>query len=360
MASTSTRRPWGCPRARRSLPSADAMERVATGGSPMPPATTPSSTGGTGHLRPARPRVPGHGGHRQPGVPVGRARRRGRARRGDGPRAGGGVHEPDLPVPGPGRSRRPRGRGTPRGRSQGTSTARPGLVALAAVQSADGAVAPLDEVEAACARHGVDVLVDLTQATGWRDVDASRFAVHRVCGVQVAAVSSRNGVPHRPRRTAGTRWSPSAAGWYAGAEPWSSIYGLPLRLAADARRFDVSPGWHSWVGTEASLDLLDPGRGAGRCEAHARALRGHLRAGGRARGRGPGDPGAGCRLGRSPGILAGAPCRRVRAGGAAARVLPRPQHRGGGGTGRSAAAGARHRLSPWWAGIERTCVGGHP
>jgi len=32
----------------------------------------------------------------------------------------------------------------------------------------------------------------------------------------------------------------------AGDDPWSSIYGGPLRLASDARRFDVSPAGHAW------------------------------------------------------------------------------------------------------------------
>lgn len=130
------------------------------------------------------------------------------------------------------------------------------LVALAAVQSADGAVAPLDAVAAAADHHGVDVLVDLTQATGWLDVDASRFA-YAVCGAYKWLLSPRGTafLAVRP-----DRWEtlvPTAAGWYAGEQPWSSIYGLPLRLATDARRFDVSPGWHAWVGTATSLDLLD-------------------------------------------------------------------------------------------------------
>jgi selenocysteine lyase/cysteine desulfurase len=50
--------------------------------------------------------------------------------------------------------------------------------------------------------------------------------------------------------------TPHAAGWYAGEDRWNSIYGLPLRLASDARRLDVSPAWQVWVGTEAALDLL--------------------------------------------------------------------------------------------------------
>ena len=49
---------------------------------------------------------------------------------------------------------------------------------------------------------------------------------------------------------------PAYAGWYAGESVWDSIYGLPLRLAADARRFDLSPAWLSWVGTAPALELI--------------------------------------------------------------------------------------------------------
>jgi selenocysteine lyase/cysteine desulfurase len=52
------------------------------------------------------------------------------------------------------------------------------------------------------------------------------------------------------------RVRPLYAGWYAGNEPWESIYGPPLRLAGDARRLDLSPGWLAWVGTAPSLQLL--------------------------------------------------------------------------------------------------------
>jgi hypothetical protein len=49
---------------------------------------------------------------------------------------------------------------------------------------------------------------------------------------------------------------PLNAGWYAGAAPWTSIYGSPLRLAKDARRLDISPAWLAWAGTVPALDLL--------------------------------------------------------------------------------------------------------
>ena len=143
-----------------------------------------------------------------------------------------------------------------------------GLVALSAVQSSDGAVAPLDAVEEAAARQGVDVLLDVTQAAGWLPVDAGRFA-YTVCAAYKWLLSPRGTAFLTVRRD---RWEglvPAAAGWYAGEQPWSSIYGSPLRLAADARRFDVSPAWHAWVGTASSLALLER---VGVAELHAHAL----------------------------------------------------------------------------------------
>ena len=131
-----------------------------------------------------------------------------------------------------------------------------GLVALSAVQSSDGAVAPLAAVEAAAARHGVDVLVDVTQAAGWLPLAASRFA-YTVCAAYKWLLSPRGTAFLTVRPDRWERLVPAAAGWYAGELPWSSIYGSPLRLASDARRFDVSPGWHAWVGTAASLGLLE-------------------------------------------------------------------------------------------------------
>ena len=131
-----------------------------------------------------------------------------------------------------------------------------GLVALAAVQSSDGRVAPLDALEEACRAHGVEVLVDLTQATGWLDVDASRFA-YAVGGTYKWLLSPRGTAFLTVREDLWDSLVPLAAGWYAGDDPWASIYGLPLRLAPDARRFDASPGWHAWVGTAASLAFLE-------------------------------------------------------------------------------------------------------
>jgi selenocysteine lyase/cysteine desulfurase len=129
------------------------------------------------------------------------------------------------------------------------------LVAVSAVQSADGRIADLDALHAACAATGTRTLIDTTQAAGWLPVDASRWTYTTGGGYKWLLAPRGTafltvGPEHRDALT------PVAAGWYAGEERWSSIYGGPLRLAAETRRFDLSPAWHSWVGQAASLELL--------------------------------------------------------------------------------------------------------
>ena len=129
------------------------------------------------------------------------------------------------------------------------------LVAFAAVQSADGSLADLDAVVDAASRHGVLTLVDLTQAAGWLPIDASRFD-YTVCSAYKWLLSPRGTCFLTVSEDRLDSLTPNAPGWYAGDNPWTSIYGTPLRLATDARRFDISPAWHAWVGTAASLEFL--------------------------------------------------------------------------------------------------------
>jgi len=136
---------------------------------------------------------------------------------------------------------------------------RPGvdLVAVSAVQSADGRLVPggLDALAGAAARHGCMTYIDATQAIGWLPFRADAFDFVS-CAAYKWLMSPRGtafGVV-KPERLGMLR--PLYAGWYAGDNPWTSIYGPPLRLAADARRLDISPAWLSWVGTVPALDLL--------------------------------------------------------------------------------------------------------
>ena len=64
---------------------------------------------------------------------------------------------------------------------------------------------------------------------------------------------------------------PLAPGWYAGEVVRDSYYGAPLRLARDARRFDISPAWHAFVGHAPALELLGE-IGVERIHAHDVAL----------------------------------------------------------------------------------------
>ena len=143
------------------------------------------------------------------------------------------------------------------------------LVAVSAVQSSDGRVTDLDALADACAATGTRSLVDLTQAAGWLPVQAGRFD-WTVTSAYKWLLSPRGSafMTVRPERLAET--TPHSAGWYAGEDPWDSIYGLPLRLAPDARRLDVSPAWQVWVGTQAALDLLVA---VGADELHRHSLR---------------------------------------------------------------------------------------
>lgn len=129
------------------------------------------------------------------------------------------------------------------------------VVAFSAVQSSDGRVAELDAIGEAAASCGALTFVDATQAAGWLPLDAMRFDLV-AAGAYKWLLSARGTsfCSVRPERLA--QLTPINAGWYAGEDPWQSIYGAPLRLAESARRLDVSPAWLSWVGTRPSLELI--------------------------------------------------------------------------------------------------------
>ncbi|WP_159607639.1 aminotransferase class V-fold PLP-dependent enzyme, partial [Agromyces humi] len=142
------------------------------------------------------------------------------------------------------------------------------LVSYSLVQSATGELADAASVTDAAHGVGARVLVDTTQATGWlptTELDADLIVCHAYKwlsaprGAAFAAFSER----------LADELTPYTAGWYSGADPWSSCYGPDLHLASDATRFDVSPAWHAWAGAEAALGFaasLDAG------EVHDHAL----------------------------------------------------------------------------------------
>jgi selenocysteine lyase/cysteine desulfurase len=129
------------------------------------------------------------------------------------------------------------------------------LVAVSSVQSSDGRIADLAAVVTAARNAGARVLIDTTQSCGWLPLDCSAFD-YVVCGAYKWLLSPRGTAFMSVSQEAADELRPIGAGWYAGEEPWASIYGSPLRLATDARRFDHSPAWFCWVGAAHSLELL--------------------------------------------------------------------------------------------------------
>jgi selenocysteine lyase/cysteine desulfurase len=151
------------------------------------------------------------------------------------------------------------------------------MVAVSAVQSADGRVLDLDALHATATAHDVLTYVDLSQAASWLVIDADRFDI-TACGAYKWLCCPRGTGFIAVAPTVADRLTPLAAGWYAGEEPWSSIYRPPVRLAADGRRFDVSPAWAGWVAAAPTLELLaDVGVDA--LGSHDVALANRLRAG---------------------------------------------------------------------------------
>ncbi|MGW5667730.1 aminotransferase class V-fold PLP-dependent enzyme [Micromonospora sp. NPDC003776] len=129
------------------------------------------------------------------------------------------------------------------------------LVAFSLVQSSDGTVAPYERIVAAARAHGALVAVDATQACGWLPFDAG-LADAVVVAAYKWLMAPRGAAFAHLASGLRDRMRPDAANWYAGADPHNSYYGPPLRLADDARRFDISPAWFSYVGAAPALELL--------------------------------------------------------------------------------------------------------
>lgn len=128
------------------------------------------------------------------------------------------------------------------------------LIAVSAVQSADGRVLDLDRLASVADSTRTRTYLDLSQAAGWLPVDAQRFDVTG-SGAYKWLCS--------PRGTGFVTVGPSCdwliprlSGWYGGDEPWQSIYGPPLRLAPDARRYNLSPPWFDIATAAGAIGFL--------------------------------------------------------------------------------------------------------
>ncbi|MFE9406207.1 aminotransferase class V-fold PLP-dependent enzyme [Streptomyces sp. NPDC006530] len=155
---------------------------------------------------------------------------------------------------------------------------RPGtaLVAVSAVQSADGRIADLAAIREAARAHGARTLVDVSQGAGWYPLDAGAYDYTVAVGFKWLTTPRGVAFLTVPDDLGGL--NAIFAGWVAGERPWDSCYGPIDELAHSARRFDESPALFSYTGARHSLALVEE-LGIERIHAHNTALADRFRAG---------------------------------------------------------------------------------
>jgi selenocysteine lyase/cysteine desulfurase len=129
------------------------------------------------------------------------------------------------------------------------------VVLASLVQSANGVVLEFVALRAGLAGADTLTVIDVTLAVGWKRLDLGWVDV-TAAAVYKWLLAPRGTVWMSLSNRMSGLMTPHAANWYAGDEPWSTIYGLPLRLAPDARRFDTSPAWFGALGSGLTLPWL--------------------------------------------------------------------------------------------------------
>lgn len=151
------------------------------------------------------------------------------------------------------------------------------LVAVSAVQSADGRVADLAAIRAATTAHGARMLVDASQAAGWLPFDASPYEYTVTVGFKWLLAT--RGVSYLTvSEEAQDTLTPLHAGWVAAESVEESSYGPVEQLARGAHRFDESPAFLAYHAAEPGLALLER-IGIEAVHAHDTALAARYRAG---------------------------------------------------------------------------------
>jgi selenocysteine lyase/cysteine desulfurase len=129
------------------------------------------------------------------------------------------------------------------------------VVTVSLVQSASGAVLDVNALRNTVAGTDTLTVIDITQALGWKLLDVG-WADVTAAAVYKWLLAPRGTAWMSLSDRAARIMTPHAANWYAGEDPWQSIYGLPLRLSDSARRFDASPAWFSALGAGLTLPWL--------------------------------------------------------------------------------------------------------
>jgi selenocysteine lyase/cysteine desulfurase len=131
------------------------------------------------------------------------------------------------------------------------------LVATSLVQMQTGRMAALTDVLDASERVDARVLLDATQGVPFVPLEPHIARIdYLACSGYKHLLCPRGASFLYVRQDRWDALEPLNANWRAGDRPFERYFGGPLHLAPDARRFDVSLAWFSWVGALASLRLL--------------------------------------------------------------------------------------------------------
>ncbi|MFJ8947825.1 aminotransferase class V-fold PLP-dependent enzyme [Streptomyces sp. NPDC102395] len=150
------------------------------------------------------------------------------------------------------------------------------LVAVSAVQSADGRIADLPALREAARAHDARTYVDFSQSAGWLAMDAG--AHDFTAAVSYKWLLGPHGAAFFTVPEDFGALTPVLAGWAAAERPWDSCYGPVAELAHSARRFDLSPALFALAGLRPSLDLIEE-LGVAAVHAHDIALADRFRDG---------------------------------------------------------------------------------
>ncbi|MET9154287.1 aminotransferase class V-fold PLP-dependent enzyme [Streptomyces griseoflavus] len=155
---------------------------------------------------------------------------------------------------------------------------RPGtaLVAVSAVQSADGRIADLTALSEAARTHGARTYVDFSQAAGWLPMEAGAFDYS--VSITYKWLLGPHGAAFLVVPEDLGDLPPFQASHVGAEHPWAICYGPVTELARSARRFDSSPALFTYAGLRASLELVEE-VGVDAIRAHDLDLAGRFRAG---------------------------------------------------------------------------------
>ena len=129
------------------------------------------------------------------------------------------------------------------------------LVAVSAVQSADGPGWTWMSCAPRLRRRGLGCLSTSVTPPAGKPLRL-HWAEFVVGAAYKWLLAPRGAAWMAVRRVALADVVPVVANWFGAEDIWSGLYGLPLRLAGDARRLDLSPAWFSQRGAAVSLPWL--------------------------------------------------------------------------------------------------------